>query len=227
MGQQTLLKAGDLCYYWRDAPAGSTAKLRWDTARCYFVQLLCPDGSGPHREGDRPSGLCQAGFAEHQEQRTQYIDLGKTNKRRGDKKWTLKMKKEKMTETEILFKSTNYLQINGSPATIDECGHGSTMSLEGASTFLNLLLRYLYTSSSLSGRPASAVGLRIQNISGFEMSGKILMVPENFTNFGLVPQPSMWMQTACPSPTKQQPQWILIAMMATNQRDQWMMTNRT
>jgi hypothetical protein len=29
MGQQSLLSAGDLCYYWRDASAGSTAKLRW------------------------------------------------------------------------------------------------------------------------------------------------------------------------------------------------------
>ena len=29
MGQQCTLRAGDLCFYWRDAPAGSAAKLRW------------------------------------------------------------------------------------------------------------------------------------------------------------------------------------------------------
>ena len=28
MGQQTLLNTGNICYYWRDAPAGSNAKLR-------------------------------------------------------------------------------------------------------------------------------------------------------------------------------------------------------
>lgn len=29
MGKQTLLQAGDPCFYWRDAPAGSPAKVRW------------------------------------------------------------------------------------------------------------------------------------------------------------------------------------------------------
>ena len=193
MGQQTLLKAGDLCYYWRDAPAGSTAKLRWRGSATVIMRE--PGSAGPNsdayllghgtvplraapehvkpaqmaqdltREGDGPFGLCQTGFAEHQEQRSHTIHRpGQDQQATGDKKWTLKMKKEKMIETEILFKSTNYLQINGSPVTMDECGLESTMCLEGASTFLNLLLRYLYTSSSLSGRPASAVGLRIQNI---------------------------------------------------------------
>ena len=29
MGHHSLLNTGDLCYYWRDAPNGSGAKLRW------------------------------------------------------------------------------------------------------------------------------------------------------------------------------------------------------
>ena len=29
MGQPLVLQPGDLCYYWRDTPAGSTAKLKW------------------------------------------------------------------------------------------------------------------------------------------------------------------------------------------------------
>lgn len=29
MGRQTILSAGDQCFYWRDAPAGSPAKVRW------------------------------------------------------------------------------------------------------------------------------------------------------------------------------------------------------
>ena len=48
MGQQTLLKAGDLCYYWRDAPAGSTAKLRWRGSATVIMRE--PGSAGPNSD---------------------------------------------------------------------------------------------------------------------------------------------------------------------------------
>eukprot|EP00435_Cladocopium_sp_Y103_P057779 s2481_g20.t1 len=68
MGQQTLLIAGDLCFYWRDAPAGSNAKLRWRGPATVIMRE--PGPSGPQSDVNR--GV------------TQYVDLNKTNKRRRD-----------------------------------------------------------------------------------------------------------------------------------------------
>ena len=48
MGQQTLLNAGDLCYYWRDAPAGSSAKLRWRGPAT--VVMREPGPTGPNSD---------------------------------------------------------------------------------------------------------------------------------------------------------------------------------
>ena len=44
MGQQTLLNTGDLCYYWRDAPAGSNAKLRWRGPATVIMREAGPSG---------------------------------------------------------------------------------------------------------------------------------------------------------------------------------------
>ena len=48
MGQQTILQAGDLCYYWRDAPAGSTAKLRWRGPATVIMRE--PGQAGPNSD---------------------------------------------------------------------------------------------------------------------------------------------------------------------------------
>lgn len=44
MGQQTILNTGDYCYYWRDAPAGSNAKLRWRGPAVIIMREAGPTG---------------------------------------------------------------------------------------------------------------------------------------------------------------------------------------
>ena len=45
MGQQTILTTRPLyCYYWRDAPAGSNAKLRWRGPSVVIMREAGPTG---------------------------------------------------------------------------------------------------------------------------------------------------------------------------------------
>ena len=48
MGHQSILRAGDLCFYWRDAPAGSAAKLRWRGPATIIMREEGPHG--PHTD---------------------------------------------------------------------------------------------------------------------------------------------------------------------------------
>ena len=113
MGQQTLLSAGDLCYYWRDAPAGSVAKLRWRGPATVIMRE--PGPTGPNNdiywldhgtvlliaapEHVKPAQVAQDVTEKQKDPLdvakealqgirnrgvTHYIDLGKTNKRRRD-----------------------------------------------------------------------------------------------------------------------------------------------
>ena len=113
MGQQTLLNTGDLCYYWRDAPAGSNAKLRWRGPATVIMREA--GASGPNsdiywlghgtvllRAAPEHVKAAQAAIdltekatdplvvakdaLQHIRNRgvTHYVDLSKTNKRRRD-----------------------------------------------------------------------------------------------------------------------------------------------
>ena len=113
MGQPSILTAGDLCYYWRDAPAGSTAKLRWRGPATVVMREHGPHG--PHtdiywiahgtvmlraapehvkpttpsydlteKEKDPLDSAKQALQGIRNRGVTHYIDLTKTNKRRRD-----------------------------------------------------------------------------------------------------------------------------------------------
>ena len=113
MGQQTLLNTGDLCYYWRDAPAGSNAKLRWRGPATVIMREA--GASGPNsdiywlghgtvllRAAPEHVKAAQAAVdltekatdplvvakdaLQHIRNRgvTHYVDLSKTNKRRRD-----------------------------------------------------------------------------------------------------------------------------------------------
>ena len=44
MSQQHVLRAGDLCFYWRDAPAGSAAKLQWRGPATVIMREEGPHG---------------------------------------------------------------------------------------------------------------------------------------------------------------------------------------
>ena len=113
MGQQTILNTGDYCYYWRDAPAGSNAKLRWRGPAVVIMREAGPTGpnsdvlwighgtnllrAAPEHVKSAnvavditekpPDPLDVAKNALHQIRNrgvTQYVDLSKTNKRRRD-----------------------------------------------------------------------------------------------------------------------------------------------
>ena len=131
----------------------------------------------------------------------------------------LTKKKVKMTVIEKTSKFMSFLPTHGSPAMMDACGPESTMCLAEDFTSLHPLMKFLYISSSLRGRLTSTVVPRILNTCRFEMNGTPHKATENFIMCGLVPQPSLWMQTALL-------RWILIAMMAMNLRSQRMLTNQ-
>ena len=111
MGQQTILNTGDLCYYWRDAPAGSPAKLRWRGPATVIMRETGPHGPnsdvywlghGTVLLRAAPEHVKPAQPVQDMTERakdplhtakdalqnirnrgvTHYIDLGKTNKRR-------------------------------------------------------------------------------------------------------------------------------------------------
>jgi len=48
MGQPVLLQPGDLCYYWRDTPAGSSTKLKWRGPATVIMRE--PGQHGPHTD---------------------------------------------------------------------------------------------------------------------------------------------------------------------------------
>ena len=48
MGQPVLLQPGDLCYYWRDTPAGSPMKLKWRGPATVIMRE--PGPHGPHTD---------------------------------------------------------------------------------------------------------------------------------------------------------------------------------
>ena len=48
MGQPLLLQPGDLCYYWRDTPPGSAAKLKWRGPATVIMRE--PGPHGPHTD---------------------------------------------------------------------------------------------------------------------------------------------------------------------------------
>eukprot|EP00435_Cladocopium_sp_Y103_P032566 s1782_g8.t1 len=48
MGQPLLLQPGDLCYYWRDTPPGSSAKLKWRGPATVIMRE--PGPHGPHTD---------------------------------------------------------------------------------------------------------------------------------------------------------------------------------
>ena len=48
MGQPVLLQPGDLCYYWRDTPAGSSTKLKWRGPATIIMRE--PGQHGPHTD---------------------------------------------------------------------------------------------------------------------------------------------------------------------------------
>ena len=111
MGQPVLLQPGDLCYYWRDTPAGSSTKLKWRGPATIIMRE--PGQHGPHTDiywighgtvllraapehikpatpiqdttekaRDPLDAAKQALANIRQRGVTQYIDLGKSNKRR-------------------------------------------------------------------------------------------------------------------------------------------------
>eukprot|EP00435_Cladocopium_sp_Y103_P007119 s2224_g2.t1 len=94
MGQPLVLQPGDLCFYWRDTPAGSSMKLKWRGPATVIARE--PGAHGPHtdvywiahgtdvteRARDPLDTAKQALANIRQRGVTQFIDLQKSNKRR-------------------------------------------------------------------------------------------------------------------------------------------------
>ena len=60
MGQPCILSPGDLCFYWRDAPAGSHVKLRWRGPATVIMRE--PGQAGPNSDVYTGLDMAQCSF---------------------------------------------------------------------------------------------------------------------------------------------------------------------